>query len=756
MSDLATAIALPASAQAVPQLMAAGDYAQARQILEDAIAASPEVIALGAYLGVAYLLENNESEAYLTWLSCLEAENDTELAQHHQVLVTVLETVAQQQASQGNYHHAWLIRKYLQEFNPADIGNTLKLVQLAIATQTYTSQEAEDWFNAIDFTVVACNSSLQAELLTTLQTLLENTNWDQATQNFLIRLLQATDEPSIFSGPILAAAIKFSYAGQYKTAIDLLESYLKFDPDCLSLRLHLIIYYRENKQFQKSIVTAKYCYEQATFIIDRIFAINELLYSLISEGNSWHEALEYLNLHQELLRQVIELKTETLTPHNISILIYACFTLPYFRDSLKQNRSLQNQILKICQDNLIICSEQTIGQDYPLVLNRQSLRKKAQGPKRLRVGYLSYCFRTHSVGWLARWLMAFHDQEKFDIFAYSIRPSLNEIDQLTQFYQSIIPNFKTVIMSGDQHHDYLDIAEKIYANDIDILVDLDSITLDLSCKVLATKPAPIQVSWLGWDAPGLPAVDYFIVDPYVLPEDAQDYYTETLWRLPHTYIAVGGFELGVPTLRRSDLNLPSDAVIYYSSQNGRKRHPNTIRLQMKILSQVPNSYFLIKGVADEAKLRELFNTLAEAEGVSCDRLRFLPPAPTEAIHRANLGIADVVLDTYPYNGATTTLETLWVGVPLVTRVGEQFAARNSYTMLVNTGIQEGIAWTDDEYVEWGVRFGREPELRQQVSWKLKRSRHSAPLWNPQQFTREMEAAYQQMWENPLPEQERDF
>lgn len=749
MSDLATTIVLPASAQDVPQLIAAGDYAQARQILEDAIAASPDVIALGAYLGVAYLLDDDESEAYLTWLLCLEAETEAELAQHHQVLVTVLETVAQQQISQENYHYAWLIRKYLREFNPEDIDNTLKLVQLAIATETYTNEEAEDWFNTIDFSVLSPDGNLQSELLTTLKILLENTNWDQATQNFLIKLLQSTEEPRLFSNLVLTAAIKFNYAGQPQIAIDLLERYLQFDPDCLALRLYLIIYYREDKQFEKSIATAKWCYTQATSIVDRIFAINELLYSLISEGNSWNEALEYLSLHQELLEQVTQSKTQTLTPQNISILIYACFTFPYFRDSLRQNRSLQNHILKLCQEHLASCSEQTIGKDHPLLLATNPFREKDQSQKRLRIGYLSYCFRTHSVGWLARWLLALHDQENFEIFAYSIRPKLDETDQLTKFYKSTIPNFKTVVMSGDQYHDYLDIAEEIYTDDIDILVDLDSITLDLSCKVLATKPAPIQVSWLGWDAPGLSAVDYFMADPYVLPEHAQGFYPETLWRLPHTYIAVGGFELGVPTLRRIDLDIPGDAIIYYSSQNGRKRHPDTIRLQMKILSEVPNSYFLIKGVADEARLKELFGALAEAEGVSCDRLRFLPAAPTEAVHRANLQIADVVLDTYPYNGATTTLETLWVGVPLVTRVGEQFAARNSYTMLVNAGIEEGIAWTDDEYVEWGVRFGREPELRRQVSWKLKRSRHTSPLWNARQFTRDMETAYQEMWKQYL-------
>ena len=121
--------------------------------------------------------------------------------------------------------------------------------------------------------------------------------------------------------------------------------------------------------------------------------------------------------------------------------------------------------------------------------------------------------------------------------------------------------------------------------------------------------------------------------------------------------------------------------------------------------------------------------------------------PSETIHRANLAIADVVLDTFPYNGATTTLETLWMGIPLVTRVGEQFAARNSYTMLKNVGIEEGIAWTDEEYVEWGIRLGTDAALRQQVREKLRRSRQTSPLWNAKQFTREMERAYEQMWAN---------
>jgi predicted O-linked N-acetylglucosamine transferase (SPINDLY family) len=155
---------------------------------------------------------------------------------------------------------------------------------------------------------------------------------------------------------------------------------------------------------------------------------------------------------------------------------------------------------------------------------------------------------------------------------------------------------------------------------------------------------------------------------------------------------------------------------------------------------------LIKGFKKQDIVTEFFIQLAKEEGVNPDRLKFLSGVPTSAIHRANLAIADIILDTFPYNGATTTLETLWMGIPMVTRVGQQFASRNSYTMMMNAGITEGIAWTDEEYVEWGIRLGTDEALRQQIAWKLRKSRQTAPLWNGKQFTREMEKAYQQMWQ----------
>ncbi len=239
-------------------------------------------------------------------------------------------------------------------------------------------------------------------------------------------------------------------------------------------------------------------------------------------------------------------------------------------------------------------------------------------------------------------------------------------------------------------------------------------------------------------------MDYFLADNYSVPENIQNYYQEKVWTLPNSFIAVDGFEIAVPTLRREDLGLVNDAVIYLSSQTSMKCNPKIISLQMQILKFVPNSYLLIKEFANSKTIRYLFKKAADELKIDQDRLKFIPMDFDEETHRANLGIADVVLDTYPYNGATTTLETLWIGIPLVTRVGKQFSARNGYTLMMNAGITEGIAWSDEEYVQWGIKLGLDRNLREEVRWKLRKSRHTSPLWNARQFTRDLETAYRQI------------
>lgn len=462
-----------------------------------------------------------------------------------------------------------------------------------------------------------------------------------------------------------------------------------------------------------------------------------MLRGLLGAGGYWDEAINVFQQQQDLLSEIATAADVEIRPVDASRLLSCNYYLTYFRDDFRKQRQIQNALLARCQA--------TFREQYHAACERYQAGHQSRQPlqRPLRIGYISHCMARHSVGWLARWLIQHHDRENFDLYGYFINPRAQ--DSLQEWYITQFDHVRSIGLGEAA----VVMADQIFADEIDVLIDLDSITLDTTCEILALKPAPVQVTWLGWDASGLSTIDYYIADDYVVTHDAQAHYREKLWRMSRSYVAIAGFEVGVPTLRRSDLNIPEDAIVYLSAQRGYKRHADTVRLQMEIMRQVPNSYFLIKGLADQGAIQDFFTEIAEAVGLDPSRLRFLPDVPSEAIHRANLAIADVILDTYPYNGATTTLEALWMERPLVTYVGNQFVARNSYTMLKNVGVEAGLAWSDAEYIEWGVRLGTDETLRQQVVWQLRESKKSAPLWDARSFTREMEAAYTAMWQTFL-------
>lgn len=521
---------------------------------------------------------------------------------------------------------------------------------------------------------------------------------------------------------------------RYDLSIEILKAGLKFELDNISLLRDLARFYRFRSQYDNCIDIAQKYLAIAQELPDQIFANHLILHSLMTAGSQWDEIFTKGDQQVSLLRSLIDRKNTPIDLVFTNRLFCSTFFLAYLKDDPVNNRRLQNSLAEVCQNNVRFHRKGEIDQ-----------YRTPQPHKKLKIGYLSHCLGKNSVGWLSRWIFEHHDHEKFSIHTYFVLDKSNVVDSVKD----------AIAKNSDKSHrlgyDALEITQKILEDEIDILIDLDSITLDVTCQVMAMKPAPIQVTWLGLDASGIPAIDYFIADPFVLPENAQDYYSEKIWRLPNTYIAVDGFEVLFPTLHRDQIDIPEDAIVYLSAQTGYKRHPDMVRLQMRIIKSVPNSFLLIKGLSDQDGIQNFFKEIAQEEGVSCDRLRFLPMVGGEAEHRANLDIADVILDTYPYNGATTTMETLWMCIPMVTRVGQQFAARNSYTMMMNAGITEGIAWTDAEYVEWGIKFGTDENLRKQVFWKLKESRKTSPLWNAKQFTKEMENAYQQMWKIYLEE-----
>ena len=719
--------------QQAHQYLLRGDYSQAAKLYEQAIAESPDIHSHYWHLGLMLLLQNQETEAQMTWLLAMEAGEAAQIEQWTGELMQVLQTEAQRRESLADNAVAWAIRQHMREINPGDVNNLLHLIWLAIELGTFTGEELQS-LDIIE--IIQSESSADCDfnlLMEVLQKVLDENPLHPFSLEFAEACIPHVREPYIFIDILILNSVKIAYSAHKPAlAARFLELALRFEEVNIEVLIQLTGFYQDAGDYAKGIEIAKFCYSLFPELPGKVFANHLIIRGLmVAAGEYWSEASSAFQQHESLLNSLFASEEKTLDATTVIRLFSSTYFLPYFGDDLKNNRRLHNQVAKICQSNI-----QNYASDRHNQYRQREFYHKVNKP--IKIGYLSHCLRRHSVGWIARWLFQHHDRDRFQLYAYLINAKQRQ-DPLQEWYVNQVDKaYKSGL-------DATEVADQIYQDEIDILIELDSITLDIICEITSLKPAPIQVTWLGWDASGIPAVDYFIADPYVLPESAQDYYSEKIWRLPQTYVAVDGFEIGVPTLRRDDLNIPGDAVVYFSSQTGFKRHPDIIRLQMRIIKEVTNSYFLIKGKADEASMKNFLIEIAESEGVSCDRLRFLPDVPFEEIHRANLAIADIVLDTYPYNGATTTLETLWMGIPLVTRVGEQFASRNSYTMMMNVGVTEGIAWTDEEYVEWGVRLGKDAILRQQIAWKLRQSRQTSPLWNAKQFTREMEKAYEQMW-----------
>jgi predicted O-linked N-acetylglucosamine transferase (SPINDLY family) len=742
--------------QQVDAYKAKGDYVKAAGVLAQAIEAEPQIKAYYWQLGLMQLLAGAEDDAQVTWMFAMTSDDTESSESNTQELVQLLEQEAQYQENVEAWSNANLIRQYIDQLEPNNLVNLLALVRLGISQNSLDQEllinvtgQLSSQFASLENDPKLAPQVVNNQILQTIQSLLGYELPDQAILDFIDSCLpylhrkDSDRETGVYV--LLEASGRFGFGlGYPEIAISLAERCLNLNPDDIVVWSYFAQFYQNAGQYEKGLAAARTQYEKSQTLGDRLSASHMILRGLLSAGGYWQESQVAFQKHMDMIAELVADYPLDLGRVTTSKLLTVTFFVPYLRDQPAQNRPLQNQLLQLCVANVNRYAQNYVQKYANGIKKRFDNPDYCRSDRRLKIGYLSSCLRQHSVGWLARWLIQNHDRDRFELYGYFLDYRHGN-DPLQEVY---VRQMDHVYLEGvdDDGKNNLNVSERIFADGIDILIDLDSITLDSTCEILATRPAPLQVTWLGLDASGLPTIDYFIADPYSLPDDAQSYYSEKIWRLPRSFIAVDGFEAAVPTLNRRDLHIPETAIVYLTAQSGVKRHPDTIRMQLEIIKAVPNSYLAIKGFADQAYLAKLFGELAQEVGVSSDRLVFLPLTMSEAEHRANLTIADVVLDTYPYNGATTTLETLWMGIPIVTRVGKQFSARNAYALMMNAGIEAGIAWSDREYIEWGIKFGTDQALRQQVCWQLRQSRHSQPLWDSKQFTQDMEAAYVQMWQ----------
>jgi protein O-GlcNAc transferase len=410
------------------------------------------------------------------------------------------------------------------------------------------------------------------------------------------------------------------------------------------------------------------------------------------------------------------------------------FALCYSNLLLLMNYNSRHDAQAVFSEHLRF-SNQVAEPLYPVNSHHTNDRSPS---RRLKIGYVSPDFRRHSVNYFIEPVLASHSHEQFEVYCYSdvLRP-----DQVTERLQGYADQWRDIAGMPDEQ-----VGELIRKDGIDILIDLAGHTGYNRMLLFARKPAPIQVSWLGYpNTTGLKTMDYRLVDAYTDPPGLTDpYYTEKLVRLPESFLcyqpdtdspAVGS----LPALKTGYITFGSFNIFPKVSQE-------TFALWARVLKVLPASRLIIKarsfsdGVACNHAM-EMFT----AHGISPERVELIAHMPSFAEHLDLYNRIDIAMDTFPYHGTTTTCEALWMGVPVITLSGSMHASRVGTSLLSNIGLPQLIAKTHDEYSGIALHLARDIERLRLMREGLRKMIKNSPLIAAKWFTVNLENCYHKMW-----------
>jgi predicted O-linked N-acetylglucosamine transferase (SPINDLY family) len=356
--------------------------------------------------------------------------------------------------------------------------------------------------------------------------------------------------------------------------------------------------------------------------------------------------------------------------------------------------------------------------------------------RRIAVGYLSADFRSHAVAHQAVALFEQHDRAKFRVCGFSVGPQEN--DEYRRRIAAACDPFVDLSTASAR-----DAAQAIYDCGVDILVDLMGHTHQNRLDICALRPAPIQVSYLGFLASsGAEFIDYMVGDPIVTPPEHAPYYSEKIIRLPHCYQIISPTApTRVPCTRRQ-AHLPENGFVFCCFNQAYKIEPEIFACWMDILKSVPSAVLWLYRANDKAA--ESIQAEAERLGVRRERLIFADKVPL-ADHLNRLRLADLALDTPLYNGGATTANALAAGVPLVTTLGKHFVSRMSASHLEALGLRALVATDLRHYAYLAVSLARSPQQLQSFRQALRDAKETSPMFDAACFTRDLERAYSAVW-----------
>ena len=401
---------------------------------------------------------------------------------------------------------------------------------------------------------------------------------------------------------------------------------------------------------------------------------------------------------------------------------------------------------RIARDNLLLMLNnlatdgEELGRAHRLLCANIPAKPRKPLPeirdRRIRVGYLSNDFKSHSVAYFMAAIVGTHDRNTFEVFCYSTTPSP---DWMTKNFVRMAEHFVDLSTCTD-----VEAAAHIEADRVDLLVDLGGHTEGNRLGIFALRPAPVQATYLGYPATtGCSFIDYRIIDALTDPPGSESHATETLIRLPPPFLCYYPHVNFPPT---APLPALANGYITFGSFNqSPKISEDTLDLWSAVLRVVPSACLLLKSKNfTDTQVQTQFRERFQARGVDGARIDFAGHIMSVQGHLSEYGRIDIALDTFPYNGTTTTCEALWMGVPVVTLVGDLHAARVGYTILSAVGLDGMAAATAEAYVALAGAFAEDLDQLSLLRGRLQRTIGTSSLCDRFRFTKGLEEAYRKM------------
>ena len=358
--------------------------------------------------------------------------------------------------------------------------------------------------------------------------------------------------------------------------------------------------------------------------------------------------------------------------------------------------------------------------------------------RKLKIAYVSPDFHTHSVAYFIEPVLRSHDHDKFEIYAYY---NNTIIDATRDRIKALADHWRDVDALSE-----VEFADLVYQDQIDILIDMTGHMADNRLAVFYQKPAPIQVTWLGYpNTTGLSQIDYRISDEIADPQGlAECVHSEKLTRLNGGFLCYQGNEqLKKPS---KTPGLTNDRITFGSFNNVVKVTSKVIQVWSKILNAIPNADLVIKSrqLSDDATKGRLLEAFSR-EGVRSDRLKIYGLLPDMDAHMSLYDDIDIGLDPFPYNGTTTTCEALWMGVPVISLKGQVHASRVGASILNRVKLDDFVAESEDSYVRLAIEKAKQLGALNDIRLNLRQAMNASTLCNEENFTLELEGSFQNMW-----------